>query len=339
MKKAVILSLLILIIISGCIFETKPNQTTPKSKVKVNITIPESKIEVEEFPPSVVNVDVSPNYTYAYVTWNTDKPCTCELRYGEASGEYTNSLKVETEPSTDHEVEIVGLSPGVTYFFNIICTDEHGNVTESEEYFFTTQVPPKPEISNIHLDIGFNNATVFWDTDKPCTGEVLYGRKEELLIFSSKNESFSTKHSLAVKNLEPGKMYFFKIISTDELGSRTESEIYNFTTLARLGDSVEKNGIEVKVEDFDYEATPIAIKLTIRNCMDYKIAVNIDYLAIVSEEGMQYLPNEKFEQFNLYPRAYLTQEYTFSDFRSSGEYAMFYITINGEEYVFKLRMK
>jgi hypothetical protein len=86
------------------------------------------------------------------VSWETDEPAFCQTFYAqglatqEGEGE---SLPKEPNPTTSHTQVIVGFAPATVYRFWMVCTDEAGNETRSEDFVLITPVKEKSIIDVI----------------------------------------------------------------------------------------------------------------------------------------------------------------------------------------------
>jgi hypothetical protein len=83
-------------------------------------------------PPSIQNLSLSKDWV---VTWDTDELATGELSWGDHSGIYTQTIS-DTQYATSHQLQIVGLTPGVTYYFIVKSADRSHNITQSSEKTF-----------------------------------------------------------------------------------------------------------------------------------------------------------------------------------------------------------
>jgi hypothetical protein len=92
-----------------------------------------------------------------------------------------------------------------------------------------------------------DSMTIMWETSEPASSrvDVLLAerihsgyqgnyKKPEHLIFTVNNKEYSTIHQVAVKGLEPGTTYFYKIYSANNQGEM-ESAPYPFKTAVREG--------------------------------------------------------------------------------------------------------
>jgi hypothetical protein len=86
------------------------------------------------------------------ISWETDEPAFCQTYYAqglatqEGEGE---SLPKEPNPTTSHTQVVVGFAPATVYRFWMICDDEAGNQTRSEDFVLITPVKEKSIIDVI----------------------------------------------------------------------------------------------------------------------------------------------------------------------------------------------
>ena len=81
--------------------------------------------------------------TSALVTWTTSEPATSQVAYGITS---SYEIGTESQPAlvTSHAIPLGGLSPGVTYRYQITSVDGAGLAGQSGDLTFTTATPPLP---------------------------------------------------------------------------------------------------------------------------------------------------------------------------------------------------
>lgn len=96
-----------------------------------------------------------------------------------------------------------------------------------------------PEITNVQvIDVEEDSVTITWDTDEDADSIVNYGLKEDYGIVRDP-ETDKTSHSITLENLEPGRVYHFRVVSSDEDGNQGISADYK----VQLGDpSTDKDG-------------------------------------------------------------------------------------------------
>lgn len=81
------------------------------------------------------------------VSYVTDEPASCQVFYaqGLAQGGSANaeSLEAEQNPTAVHTQVIVGFAPATVYQFWVVCRDESGNETRSEDFVLITPIKEK----------------------------------------------------------------------------------------------------------------------------------------------------------------------------------------------------
>ncbi len=83
-----------------------------------------------------------------------------------------------------------------------------------------------PEITNVQItDITEESVTVTWETDEEADSLINYGLQPDLGIVRVPvpDRKF---HSITLDNLEPGRLYYFRVISADENGNQGISADY-----------------------------------------------------------------------------------------------------------------
>ncbi len=83
-----------------------------------------------------------------------------------------------------------------------------------------------PEITNVQItDITERSVTVTWQTDEEADSLINYGLQPDLGIVRVPvpDRKF---HSITLENLEPGRLYYFRVISADENGNQGISADY-----------------------------------------------------------------------------------------------------------------
>ncbi|MFC1999477.1 fibronectin type III domain-containing protein, partial [Chloroflexota bacterium] len=91
-------------------------------------------------PPGISNImaiDVSSSS--AVITWTTDEPATSIVEYGKDTG-YGSTAGDDTNLTTEHRVEITGLSHNSEYHFVVKSADDVGNEAVSDDQVFKTSV-------------------------------------------------------------------------------------------------------------------------------------------------------------------------------------------------------
>jgi len=87
-----------------------------------------------------------------------------------------------------------------------------------------------PEISSVEVsDVTDTSVTVTWDTDEDANALVNYGLKEDYGIVRIPETDKQT-HSITIDELEPGRVYHFRVVSADEEGNQGISADYKVQT-------------------------------------------------------------------------------------------------------------
>jgi hypothetical protein len=166
----------------------------------------------------------------ATITWSTGRKASSFVKYGKSSGDYGTEVG-SSELETAHEIEILSIDPGTTYYYKVLWTDEDGNTGESDEYTFTTNAAPfvsSVKFSNISLDQSFVNFTV----SNATKATVQYGKTASYgaveTVSTSKAES---TYTVNLKSLTDGTIYHVRIVAEDEEGNTYNGDDYTFETL------------------------------------------------------------------------------------------------------------
>ena len=115
----------------------RPLVEYPNTVLSKSLIFPKELIN-DTTPPIITNItvtDITDNS--ATIKWDTDEIANSLVKYGVASGVYTESEE-DSLFVKNHIVELTGLSAGTCYYFVANSTDQSGNSAESSEYSFTT---------------------------------------------------------------------------------------------------------------------------------------------------------------------------------------------------------
>lgn len=173
------------------------------------------------------------NTRRATVSWVTDRTSDTRVQYGTSSGHYFSTEAAISTQTTDHSIEINGLSSGTTYFFKAKWTDEDGNVGTSPEYSFTTA--PAPQIREVSAsDINISSVNINFTSIGASHVKLLYGKSDGFGGLKQLNTSTAQSHySQALTGLDDGTKYFYKLNPIDSDGNEYDGNVYSFTTPAR----------------------------------------------------------------------------------------------------------
>lgn len=83
--------------------------------------------------------DVAASVDSGIITWTTDEFATSIVLYGIQTGVYTGTVN-DPLYVKQHQVSLLGITSGTTYYYQVSSTDRSGNTATSSEYNFTAQV-------------------------------------------------------------------------------------------------------------------------------------------------------------------------------------------------------
>jgi hypothetical protein len=87
-----------------------------------------------------------------------------------------------------------------------------------------------PDITNVQItDVGKDTVTITWETDEEADSTVNYGLQEDYGIVRVPVPD-RTSHSITIDKLEPGRTYYFRVVSSDETGNQGISANYKVLT-------------------------------------------------------------------------------------------------------------
>jgi hypothetical protein len=136
---------------------------------------------------------------------------------------------------TKHIEYISGLDDGSLYVFTIRGRDEYGNEAIGEPVRYLTGADTRaPVIKNVIIETPITGVgseaksqiIISWETDEPALGQILWGQGtgNEYPQSTEKEESYSTKHVMVMRDLEPTSSYHLKIVSIDSSNNKSESK-------------------------------------------------------------------------------------------------------------------
>ena len=176
----------------------------------------------------------SPTTAYRF-SWETNIPTTSVIYYQDNKGKRLSQSNAEYV--TQHELKIANLSDMSTYSFEVLGTDNYGNVVEVPfKADVTTPLDSRePVVSNMTVEIkssGFGASqkaqiVITWETDEPATSQIEYSQGisgSEYSFKSKEDTALSTSHAVIVSELEPSKIYHLRAVSRDGAGNSGYSE-------------------------------------------------------------------------------------------------------------------
>jgi hypothetical protein len=181
-------------------------------------------------PPTVI-----PETTTALVKWTTDREATSEVVFSPSSeyvvGQYSFSQSSTGGPTTDHEVQLIGLEPYTEYHFKVKSTDNVGVEGESRDFTFRTKAS-LPVIQNLRVvKVEENAATLAWDTPVPAKALVEYQDLTTGIQNSKGRPTLATTHQMRISDLTLGTRYVAFAIAENAGGDRVKSQPITFITV------------------------------------------------------------------------------------------------------------
>lgn len=83
-----------------------------------------------------------------------------------------------------------------------------------------------PDIANVQVTTNSESSiTVTWETDEQADSLINYGLQEDYGIIRIPGTD-KTKHTITIEDMEPGRLYYFRVLSSDELGNQGISAAY-----------------------------------------------------------------------------------------------------------------
>ncbi|MEZ4104348.1 MAG: fibronectin type III domain-containing protein [Candidatus Paceibacterota bacterium] len=111
-----------------------------------------------------------------------------------------------------------------------------------------------PEISNVEVsEVTDDSITITWETDEEADSLVNFGLQPDLGIVRVPVAD-RKEHTIKLENLEPGRVYYFRVVSADENGNQGISADYKVQT---SGEAVEGIGEGTGTSDSDSETESI----------------------------------------------------------------------------------
>lgn len=164
--------------------------------------------------------------TSATINWTTSQPATSQVQYGPTAS-YGSSTTVNSSLNTTHSQALTGLTPGVTYHYRVLSSNENGSSTSSD-FTFTTLAPPA--ITNVTAtNITASSAKITWTTNQAASSQVQYGKTTSYGSTTPLDSTLVTSHTADITGLQSGTTYHYKVTSANANGSTTSAD-FTFTT-------------------------------------------------------------------------------------------------------------
>ncbi|UCH88546.1 MAG: S8 family serine peptidase, partial [Thermoplasmata archaeon] len=166
-------------------------------------------------------------------------------------GKFTGGIKLSLgTPVKDSQLQVTE-SDKITV--NYVDTDPlHLAIAEA----LVDMKPPTITASEI-VKIDSNSFVMFWSTDEPSTGELWYGTSYNTLDKQINSSDLSLDHTIEVTDLDKDTLYFYKIISYDDIGNimveDNSGSCYSLLTATyQLTPDINRVGWVQEGEDFNH---------------------------------------------------------------------------------------
>lgn len=222
------------------------NQITSPQKLQeiLNETVKAIKGITEDLtivgPPTVV-----PETTSATVKWITDRAASGEVVFSTtqnfSGSNYDYSQSSTGEPTTDHEIRLIGLEPYTEYSFQVKSKDEFGIAGASRNYTFRTKAS-LPDIRNLRIvKVEENAATLAWDTTVPAKALIEFQDLTTGIQNSVGRPTLATTHQMRLADLTLGTRYVAFVIAENSGGDRVRSQPIQFITVRDIAPPIVTN--------------------------------------------------------------------------------------------------
>jgi hypothetical protein len=175
-----------------------------------------------------------PKATAVTVTWTTNRATNSIVQYGTTTA-YGQEVSKSTEAVTDHSIDILGLTPGITYHFRVQSLDADRDYDPSLAFSadYTFETSQAPGISNVNTtEIRLYSAIITWKTTSSSTSKILYGKTTSYgQTYIDNSGSATTTHTVKLDGLTDSTTYHYRIQGTDIEGNVLVSDDYVFETL------------------------------------------------------------------------------------------------------------
>lgn len=112
--------------------------------------IVQATTEVDATPSEISNLQTSPHFQSAIISWNTSEPADALVQFGESA--LLGRTVYSGELRSAHRLQLTGLFPGRIYYFKVVSRDAAGNTTVDDNsnqfHSVRTWLPLSPPFSD-----------------------------------------------------------------------------------------------------------------------------------------------------------------------------------------------
>lgn len=181
-------------------------------------------------PPTVI-----PETTIATVEWVTDRPASGEVVFSQTRGfdgvNFQFSQQSTGGNTSNHSIQLIGLTPYTEYSYKVRSTDEYGITGESDVFTFTTKAL-LPDIRNLRIvKVEEDSATLAWDTTVPAKALIEYQDLTTGEQNSVGRPTLASSHQMRISDLTLGTRYVAFVTAENSGGDRIRSQPITFITV------------------------------------------------------------------------------------------------------------
>ncbi len=176
----------------------------------------------------------------AVLSWDTNKAADSRVVFG-TEPDALSQQAVDAVPESSHDVTLKGLRGRTTYYYRVMSKDSAGRVTVSPApstppASFTTPAldTTAPAISAVSAaPLPDGTAVINWRTSEASDSRVLFGTSPSALTQSRIDDKAVTGHSVVLTHLQPGAVYYYQVVSTDQAGNASTGTTRRLVASAR----------------------------------------------------------------------------------------------------------
>ncbi len=173
--------------------------------------------------------------TTARISWQTNTPSSTILMYG-TDANNMNQKKEEAWGQQSHKVDLTGLQPGTTYYYQVVTSDGRTLDKGSFQTEATQQAQQNFQITHgpVIEQVAPDSVVVAWTTNARSSSTVMYGTDPKNLNQKAEAAWGQQTHRVTIKNLSPSTKYYFQVQTgqAQGTGQSLSSAIFGATTEA-----------------------------------------------------------------------------------------------------------
>lgn len=180
-------------------------------------------------PPNLVSgPDSTVSASTAEMTWVTDRDGSSFVKILQ-NGQFI-SEQGSTDQATSHKVKVYGLKPLTDYTYVVESTDVDGNTMTSDSKKISTANTPSVYDVNV-TNQALTSVVLSFKSTSIANFSIYYGKSASYgTTLNEASGSKTTNHSMLINNLDPGTLYYYRILGQDDSGNELKSE-NSFSTL------------------------------------------------------------------------------------------------------------